>query len=308
MAITVTKSGGWGDRIKISNGITDLEVSTSFGPHIMFYGFTGKENFLYENPEMTVNNKNECMKMFGDNDGWYIYGGHRLWHSPEAEPRSYYPDNDPVEYTETKNGAIFLPPRQKFTNLQNEIEIKMYENEAKAEIIHRVTNYNAWPIQMAPWAITLMAHGGMEVVPIPQEDTGLLGNALLALWPYTKMNDERVYWGKKYITLVHNKNGDGKFKVGISNKEKFAAYFHHQGLFIKQFDYDKTATYPDGGMNFETFTSPDILECESIGKMWNLEYGQTAEHVETWSLYDGIEKPGQKEEKAIEEILNQYLK
>ena len=29
---------------------------------------------------------------------WYIYGGHRLWLTPESSPETYYPDNDKVKY------------------------------------------------------------------------------------------------------------------------------------------------------------------------------------------------------------------
>lgn len=304
--IQMTKSGGWGERIKIENGIAELEVSTSFGPHIMHFGFCGKQNFLFENPAMDIGNQDPEMKAFGEDAKWYIYGGHRLWHSPEAMPRTYYPDNDPVRYEETQTGVRFLPEPQKYTRMQNEIEIQMMADQAKAIIVHKVTNLNPWPVEMAPWGITLMAHGGMEVIPLPQEDTGLLNNGVLGLWPYTKLNDKRVFFGEKYITLEHDPKAKGKFKIGLSNKEGFAAYFHHNGLFVKSFSYEKDAVYPDDGMSFETYTDPGILECESIGKYWKLAQGETAVHVETWQLFDGIEKPGKTDEKAIEAALKPF--
>lgn len=33
MAIEVKKIGGWGDLVRISNGIIDIDVSTAFGGH-----------------------------------------------------------------------------------------------------------------------------------------------------------------------------------------------------------------------------------------------------------------------------------
>ena len=42
-------------------------------------------------------------------------------------------------------------------------------------------------------------------------------------------------------------------------------------------DYEEAkVSYPDGGMNFETFTNDKFIECESLGKLEKLEYNQTA--------------------------------
>ena len=39
---------------------------------------------------------------YGD---FYFRGGHRLWHAPEAMPRTYIPDNDGATPYENENGG-----------------------------------------------------------------------------------------------------------------------------------------------------------------------------------------------------------
>ena len=40
---------------------------------------------------------------YGD---YHFHGGHRLWHAPEAMPRSYIPDDDEVTITDLADGVI----------------------------------------------------------------------------------------------------------------------------------------------------------------------------------------------------------
>jgi hypothetical protein len=56
-------------------------------PRIIRFGFIDQENMFKEYPE-------QMGKLGGDQ--WLIFGGTRLWHAPEAQPRTYYPDRDPV--------------------------------------------------------------------------------------------------------------------------------------------------------------------------------------------------------------------
>src|SRR2546427_46977 len=72
---------------RLSNGTVEVVVPTAFGPRIARYGFVGHENVLGEAPGGSVTDLGE----------WKPRGGHRLWHAPEGMPRSYSPDNAPVE-------------------------------------------------------------------------------------------------------------------------------------------------------------------------------------------------------------------
>jgi len=41
---------------------------------------------------------------------------------------------------------------------------------------------------------------------------------------------------------------------------------------------------------------------ETLSPMWDLEPGDSAEHVEVWSLHDGVKKPST-EEDVVRDIL-----
>jgi hypothetical protein len=59
-----------------------------------------------------------------------------------------------------------------------------------------------------------MKIGGLQVVPQPKKDTDLLGNRIIALWPYSEMDDSRVHWGKDYITLRPMHQADAHLNSG----------------------------------------------------------------------------------------------
>lgn len=303
MAIEVKKIGGWGDVVRISNGIIDIDVSTAFGPHILHLGFCGGQNFMKLDPDQELSVRDESLDAFYKGAVWHNYGGHRLWQSPEAMPRTYLPCNEPIEYEVTEKGGIFKQQLFDFTNTQQEIEIVMSENEAKADIIHRITNKNAWPVKFAPWALTVLKNGGLEIIPMPTKDTGLVSNGVIGIWPYGKLNDKRVNFGEKFIAIQPDCNNTKNFKIGISDSEKYAAYLLNGEMFVKTFDYEEGAEYPDGGMNFESFTNDKFIECESLGKLEELEYNQTATMVETWHMFKDIETPDLHDDEKIEKVM-----
>ncbi len=75
---------------RLSNGGVEVVVTTDVGPRIIRYAFVGEENLLGETPDDIVKT---------DLGVWKPWGGHRLWTAPEAMPRSYSPDNEPVAFT-----------------------------------------------------------------------------------------------------------------------------------------------------------------------------------------------------------------
>lgn len=182
----------------------------------------------------------------------------------------------------------------------------LFDNEAKAKIIHKLTNVGAWPVEAAPWAITVMKGGGLEIIPQPTRDTGLINNRVIGVWPYTKLNDGRIFFGNKYITVLHDKNATGPLKIGINSEHGYAAYINRGNMFIKYFDTDDEKTYPDGGMSCETYSNSEIMEIESLGPLQKINPGKTVEHIETWQLFSGVPGVNPKDEDAIGNILNTF--
>jgi len=298
--------GKFGRCVQVSNGTIDFVATLDLGPRIIRFGFCNGENELYEDIDNNLTNNNpEFKEKFESDEGWFIYGGHRLWSSPEAEPRSYYPDNEPVKYEEIPNGVRLTPPPQKWTNLQFEMELTI-SSENSVEVFHKITNIGAWHSEFAIWALTVMAQNGLEIVPLATKETGLLPNRKLAIWAYTNMADSRVNWGSKYVTVKQDPNADSAFKFGTNCEDGWAAYFNHGNLFVKRFPADGE-NYPDGGMSFETYTNQYIMEIESLGELKNVAPSESITHTEQWQLIKGVERPNSTDESTVAAIIEKYV-
>jgi len=131
-----------------------------------------------------------------------------------------------------------------------------------------------------------------------------LHNRVLSLWDYTDMADERVNWGKDYITLTPSKSAKTPFKLGINNEEGWAVYFNHGNAFVKYYDHIEGAVYPDGGVSYETYTNSVMMEMETLGEYKSVEPFETVSHTEKWELIPNVEKPTDslKIEQALKKI------
>ena len=268
-------------------------------PRIIRFGAVGGPNLFKEYPEM----------LGGTGEAeWKIRGGHRLWTAPEAKPRTYPLDNDPVAMEQVDDFSLVLtPPEEQANGIQKEIVITMAAEENIVVLTHRITNTGPWAIEFAPWALTVMAPGGVCIVGLPEKRPHtevLVPDFPLILWPYTDLRDPRLSLGTRYITLAQDVK-KGPIKYGMGNPLGWAAYLVHDALFVKYFDYDPLAAYPDFGCNFETFTNEDMLEVESLGPLQVLEPGDTVEHDETWRLFPKV--ASQTDEAAIDANLRALI-
>ncbi len=270
---------GWKNCVKLSNGQIELIATADVGPRIIRLGFVGGQNLFHVYPETAGKT--------GDKE-WQNYGGHRLWHAPEVMPRTYWPDNSPVK-TDWSGGTLKLIPALETGNgIQKEIEVTLDPKENVVKLVHRIINLNQWEIELSPWCLSVMAQNGRAI--IPQEDFRphpdyLLPARPMVLWHYTQMGDPRWTWGTKYVQLQQDPKAKTKQKIGVLNKQAWAAYYLNGDLFIKKFDVDADATYPDYGCNTETYTDWNMLEVETLGPLAKIPAnGGKVEHTETWSL------------------------
>jgi len=275
--------GGWANCIRLSNGHIELIVTTDVGPRVIRCGFVGGQNLFHEF-------KNDLGKVGGKE--WRPYGGHRLWHAPEQMPRTYSPDNDPVQHSWNGKTLILTQAMEPSTGIVKQIEITLSPTENHVKLVHRLINKNLWDIEAAPWCLTFMAQGGRAIFPqepyIPHSEY-LLPARPLVLWHYTNMRDPRWIWGTKYIQLKQDPtvppDDRGKQKVGMLNKQGWAAYVLNGEVFLKRYAYYPAATYPDYGCNTEVFTNADMLELETLAPLSKIPAGGSVEHVEHWFLF-----------------------
>jgi len=274
----------------LSNGTVEVAVTTDVGPRVVRYGFAGAPNVLGECPEASVRTE------WGE---WRPWGGHRLWAAPEAMPRSYAPDDAPVEAAGAgERGVRLVPPPERQTGLQKELTVELDAGGSGVTLTHRLTNLGAWRVEVAAWALTIMRGGGEALVP--QEPYGphpehLLPARPLVLWPYTDLTDPRLRLGRKLIRLRADAARPEPNKLGVANKQGWAAYVIDGTLFVKRFGHEEGAAYPDLGCNNEIFTAGSFIEVESLSRLTPLEPGESFEHVERWTLHKDF-APGDADE------------
>lgn len=303
----------FGKCVKMDNGTASLIVTVDIGPRIISYCLNGKENLLFEDVNRDFSDSSEELReFFGDDKTWYIYGGHRLWSSPESYPHSYVPDNDPVEYADLGEfdgfrGFAFHPPVTR-TGQKHTIQVWMDETagSSRVKICHDITNVSGAIVTLAPWAMTVCAPGGVEIFPQSTKDNGLLSNRRNVFWSYSDINDDRFFLGNKYGTLQQVSGAEGKFKIGMNNEDGWAAVVNHGQIFLKNFDMNIDGNYPDYGCNFETFTNGLFLECESLGELETLKNYQCVTLTEKWELIECSDKFDRKNEDSIDEFVKKY--
>ncbi|WP_207713292.1 hypothetical protein [Clostridium cochlearium] len=284
--------------LRIYNNEVELYVTLEMGPRIIRYGFIGYQNEFCEDVPTTKKVLEE---------EWKMIGGHRFWHSPEHNLRTYIPDNKKVKWSKIEDTIILENEVEPWSQIKKEIQITLNNTGSNVTINHRLINKNAWAIEISAWALTVMAPGGIEIIPQCKKNTNLLPDRLIALWPYSKMNDPRISFGDKYIALKQNKNKKDAFKIGILNREGWAAYFNHNNIFIKEFTNYEETKYPDFGVSYESYTNEFMLEMESLSPLTMLEPEGVLNHVENWKLVKGLPFPGYDEEK-LDSILGKVIK
>jgi len=108
---------------------------------------------------------------------------------------------------------------------------------------------------------------------------------------------------RKYLTLRQDPNNNDAQKLGLFNKETWAAYFLGGEAFLKRTKADPTKTYPDFGASFETFTNSEFLEVETLGPLTRLQPAQTVELTETWSLFRNVKLAGISDDESDRVVL-----
>jgi hypothetical protein len=269
---------GWPNCIRLFNEDIEVIVTTDIGPRIVSAGFIHKQNFFYLVPEHAGTT--------GGND-WRIYGGHRFWLAPEAIPFSYNPDNEKVAYAVEDNCLIMKQPKESLTGMVKEMEITLFPDKNEVRVLHRLINQNERDIEVAPWALSMMAQGGLAIVPqepYGEGDDFLLPARPLALWQFTKMNDPRWIWGAKFIRAKQDPSSASEQKIGVLNKQGWTAYCLNGELLIKRFDYQPGSVYPDYGCNNEIYINGRFLEIETLGPLAKVPPAGVVEHLEHWLL------------------------
>ncbi len=297
----------YGRVLSLSNGVISAYVTLDVGPRIIRFGYLDGQNFMNDdtsNFEPKTDEKYEAL--FGKGKAWNNFGGHRIWLSPESYPETYYPDDSKVEYEVTENGAVFSPKEQRAIGIKVTLELVMDDDDANMLVKMRVKNIGEEAKRFAVWGLTVSAKNGTLIVPMNTNNTGLLANRNISVWPYTKLNDERLYFGRKYVTLKQNPNNTDSLKLGFDLNCGTVYYVLGGDIFSKSYETNHPdGTYPDNNCSFETYTNQGFLEIESLSELKDVKAAQETEHTERWSLY---KKPCEIDFESDESIDNLFEK
>lgn len=290
---------GGTEGVMVSNGVIAVGVATALGPRVLHCGFVDGPNLLAELPELEQDVGGET---------WRIVGGHRLWHAPEAKPRTYTLDGAPVALDKVEGGVGVTAVADAASGIAKRLEVRLAEDTPVVYVRHALRNDGPWPVTLAPWALTVMAPGGTAVAPLPpagSHDEQLQPTGGLALWAYTDLTDTRWQIGARLVMLHHDPARSSPQKLGFFPAD-WLAYAVHGQLFVKQFPVDPTATYPDRSSSAELFANDHFVELESLGPLVRLAPGETAVHEETWQLFKDLSLPTNEEE--VLDYLQPFIK
>jgi hypothetical protein len=277
---------GWKRNLRIQGPTTELIITLEVGPRILRYAFHDARNVFVEMPEQLGGS--------GEKE-WMIRGGHRFWTAPEAA-HSYELDNSPVTWKKVGDSTVEITQPSSAFGFQKTLHVEMGKNET-IRVAHILRNTGDKPLDVTPWALSVMAPGGMALIPQPYLDfhpsefpegrstkpKDFLPNRELILWPFTNITDGRYSFSEYFLRVSHHPERPAT-KVGLKLPTGWIAYQNGDYVFAKHFAYDPSLVYPDFGANFELFTNTKILELESLAPALPLAPGKTREHVEHWAL------------------------
>jgi hypothetical protein len=263
------------DAVRLSNGKKDeLIVVTEVGPRVISFCPEGKDNFFYVN-------EGELSSDVRGSENWHLYGGTRLWISPETG-LTYTPDNVPSEIQIQKDTLAVVSPVDEKTMLRKTIMIEPHGDSFM--ITYGIRNEGKHLFTAGLWAISC-------VKPLPGAQIYLpWGTA--SRWDVKDMkywrswldvgsNIESNQWKPTNEFFIVRPTGEIG-KVGFANNWSFAVYRAGALSFVKKTNYIDAASYPDGGCSYEIYTSKEFYEIETLSPLYTIKPGFSFTHREEW--------------------------
>jgi len=273
-----------GEALVLSTAALELAVTASVGPRVVSLRTKEEkaENLFLEFPA------DESRYL-----GYYLRGGHRLWHSPEQIPRTYQPDDAPLAVKELPRGVALVQPVEPKTGIQKGMRIELL-GERTVKVTHTLANRGLWSIETAPWALTMFRGGGFGVLPLPPKGDHARGDLLptysLVPWSYTDLSLPVWSLNRDFIGIDVGA-ADQSQKLGITSYPGWSAYWLDGVTFVKFAALVEGGRYPDFGCSFEVFTNGKMIELETLGTFGELAPGKTATHIEYWGVFAGLDRP-----------------
>lgn len=262
----------FGESLLIFNELYELIIPLEFGIRILHFSKRGGENMFFVQPH--------DLKDLTTEDGWRIYGGHRMWIAPEGN-WCYTPDNKQIEYTLMDDGVVLIQPVDERAKVIKTLRIRFLENSVI--LTHEIQNADIKAMDISIWAITSMKPNGTQTIPFLPPFRIYNPNRHIALWDYTNLSDPRAQYLSDRIVLTHKPLYE-KYKIGINASDGNITYELPDNTFRLSYDILENAAYPDGGVSYETFMCSHMTELESLSPTRHVLPTETILHIEKWSI------------------------
>jgi hypothetical protein len=297
----------FGKCLKITSKLAEVIVTLEVGPRIISYRLLDGENIFFEDTQRLLYlNTVEMDEIFYKGATWYGLGGHRLWRSPESYS-TYYPEEHPIKYDVTNDVFTFIQPVQE----ENEVELSIvlqFLNESDLKFEGTITNKSKDKKQIASWSLSMCKGPGLEIVKLPNNETGFLPQRSYSLWGFgAKNKDPRAFYGNDYFALRMELGNMNAYKVGMMINEGKILYLSGKNAYVKRFNRLDNEIYPDNNVNYETYTKHLFMELETLSPLKELQPNESVTQTEVWSLYKLVDKiPTSFDEQELGRLFEKY--
>ena len=260
--------------VRIENKKEDeIILLYGIGPRIISFKPEGKNNFFYVNENDFVETRSA--------DEWKIYGGTRLWTSIEGK-WSYLPDNDECDIEINNNNIVVTSKTNPTSLLQKSIKIE-YINDF-FRITYSIKNNGDYLVNAGLWALSCLQPTDISEIYLPWGENSpwnVKDMKYWRSWITSGSNIESEQWKPTNEFFIIRPTGEFG-KVGFPNRWGFAIFKNNEINFVKLSEYIEGANYPDDGCSFESYTSKDFYELETLSPIFTMKPQRIYSHTELW--------------------------
>jgi hypothetical protein len=256
-------------------------ITPNVGGRIVHYSMRGK-NVLLDRP------------ITGTNQMFHV-GGYQCDVGPEILELPLHPT-----LSIGKNGwqhkpytVRVLSDPDETLGVKIEKEILLDRESGAIALTQRMKNTSKTNVTYCLWDRTACQPGGFALMPLNKNSRFKDGWSL-----HNVYNGAFVFDGEKYVSL-HVREIDDVLvvycdseptKIGADSDADWIAYVYEDLLFVKQYPFDPTAKYSDGGNSIELYFDRDVAELQVVSPETNLEPEQNYSFPEKWTLIR-LDKP-----------------
>jgi len=264
---------GWREAYRLRLGEVELVVVTEIGPRVLSLSVGGGPNLLFVDQGTAGRGQ-------GD-DGWHIYGGHRLWVAPETAD-TYAPDNARCQVEVLDDGLTVLAPVTPWTGLQKRLTVTARGDRFVLE--HGVRNTGDALCTGAIWALTCVVPRG--AVAFPWGRGGAWDLKKIVYWNRwmdhgSDVNSGQWQPGPDLFRIVPT-GEEGK--VGANSPEGWVALCREDATFVRWRPWSPGARYPDEDTSLQVYTCDRFVELETLSPLTVFYPHTEVVHREIWTV------------------------